>query len=295
VIVLLGVLVAMHPIVNRIRTLTSEVAESSRRGYGSALSTRGSDEVAELARAFERAGREIRSQLDTQERREQALRAFLENTTHDVMIPLTVLKGHLAGIRDKVDHARPLEVEEISSAITEAHYMASLIQNLAAAAKLEAGEPRIQRTPTHLNDVIARAVGRHLPLARERNVQLESSVPEEPIWADADVTLIEQAVSNIIYNAIRYNHPAGHVAVLLDRMGAGGFVIRVLDDGPGIPDSELARLVERHFRGNEARSRAPGGQGIGLHIAYRVSELHGWRLSLSRSEYGGLEVTLEGK
>jgi signal transduction histidine kinase len=68
----------------------------------------------------------------------------------------------------------------------------------------------------------------------------------------------------------------------------------VVDDGPGIPAADLARLVERGFRGDEARSRAPGGSGLGLHIAWRVAQLHTLALRFTASEYGGLEVTLEG-
>lgn len=102
-------------------------------------------------------------------------------------------------------------------------------------------------------------------------------------------------MSNVTYNAVRYNRPLGHVAVILEAVSPDGFCLRVVDDGPGIPAGELSALVERGARGSEARTRAPEGQGLGLHIAYRAAVLHGYRLTLQPSAYGGLEAKLEGE
>jgi two-component system sensor histidine kinase BaeS len=124
-------------------------------------------------------------------------------------------------------------------------------------------------------------------------VEIESATPAEPVAALADLTLLEQAVSNLVYNAIRHNRPGGHAALILDD-DQGRFRLRVIDDGPGISEDELAHLVTRGFRGNDARTRVPGGQGLGLDIAHRVAQLHGFALAFRRSEYGGLEAELAG-
>jgi hypothetical protein len=108
-----------------------------------------------------------------------------------------------------------------------------------------------------------------------------------------DVTLLEQAVSNLVYNAVRYNRAGGHVAVTLD-LTAGGFELRVIDDGPGLSDDDLGRLVERGFRGDAARGRSTGGHGLGLHITHTVARLHGFALAFDNRAEGGLEVTLMG-
>ena len=93
--VLLAVLLAVGPVVRRIRRLTHAVKGSADAGWDGTIPVHGRDELGELARAFEAAGREIRARMATQAKREQTLRDFLANTTHDVMIPLTVLEGHL--------------------------------------------------------------------------------------------------------------------------------------------------------------------------------------------------------
>ncbi|MBJ6764722.1 HAMP domain-containing protein [Myxococcaceae bacterium JPH2] len=292
-VTVLALLVSLGPVVRRLRRLTASARALSSSGYEGEVDVRGGDEVSELARAFDEAAREIRSHLAQRDRRERALRGFLENTTHDVNIPLTVLQGHLAALREDAARGAPVDRERVASAVDEVHYLGSLVQNLATAARLEAGEPSLHRAPVDLNEVVRRCVARHRPVAAQGGLSLEGATPEAATWVDADVTLVEQAVSNLVSNSLRHNRPGGHAAVVLDTT-EGGFLLRVLDDGPGIPDEELPRLSERYFRGNEARTRAPGGRGIGLHIASEVARAHGWRMEMARAGPGGLQVELAG-
>ena len=179
--------------------------------------------------------------------------------------------------------------------MAEAHSIASILHTLAVVAKLDAGEPQLQRGVVDLTALVARVMGRHRPIARQLGVSLESAAPDDPLTAQADVTLLEQAVGNLVYNAVRHNKAGGHVAVILEPAEEGAnFKVCVVDDGPGIPAHELARITERAFRGGAARSRAPEGQGLGLHITHRVAALHGFSLIFKQSEYGGLQVELAG-
>jgi signal transduction histidine kinase len=292
--VMLTLVLALGPVVRRIRQLAADVRSSAQNAYRTSVSRSGHDEISDLARAFDEASQEIRLQVAAKEQRAEALRSFLENTTHDVMIPLSVLQGHLDELRQQAHEQRPAAVALVGQAIGETHYITSLIRNLSLAAKLEAGQPDLQRAALNLSEVIARVVARLTPIARERRIKLEHAVPEAPVWVDGDVTLIEQALGNMIDNAIRYNRDEGNVAVVLDLGRDGRFNLRVIDDGPGIPDDELSRLAERYFRGNQARTRAPGGRGLGLNIARQVADFHGWALELARSEYGGLQVSFSG-
>lgn len=295
VIVLGAALLVAGPLVRRIRRLTREVEQSASAGYTLGVDERGADEVGELSRAFATASRRIRAELDDRERRERALREFLANTTHDLMIPLTVLQGHLAALRDGATGpdaaAGP---DAVRSAMNEAHYMASLVHNLGAAATLDVADAVVHRAPVDLREVVARVAARHRPIAREAGITLDEAVPDAPVLADADVTLVEQAISNLTYNAVRYNHRGGHVAVIVEVAPPGRFCVRVIDDGPGIAEADLARVLARGGRSDAARSRAPEGQGLGLHIALGVAALHGFTLELGAAEGGGLEACLRG-
>lgn len=294
VLTALAALFAMGPVVRRLRRLSAAVRAQASGGYSSDVPATGRDEIAELARSFNEASHEIRRRLEELSARDRALTEFLQSTTHDVMVPLTVLSGHLSDLARASREGRVPEAEKITLALEEAHYLASLLRNLSAAARLEAGEPMLTRHAFDLRGLIERVATRHAPLARERAIELAHAVPEAPVTVVADSTLVEQAVSNLVHNAIRYNRPDGHVALVLEEEAEGRFSIRVIDDGPGIPPEELARVSERRFRGGAARARNPTGLGLGLHIVRDVAERHGWSLELTTPPEGGLSVLLAG-
>jgi signal transduction histidine kinase len=289
----LGIFVTAGTVVERVRRLTRAVRTVAADGYRASVGISGDDELGELARAFDEAGRALQAQITATRAREEALRAFLANTSHDVLLPLTVLRGHLTAIRAQAD-AGTVDPHTIVSAMDEAHYLGSMLHNLAAVAQMDAVDAHLTRHPVDLGALVERVAARHRPLARQRGIEVHHGVPEAPLEVDGDVTLLEQALNNLAYNAVRYNHVGGNVALVLDET-EGGFLLRVIDDGPGVPDALLSRLSERGFRADEARSRAPEGQGLGLAIVRRVADLHGFQLEFLRSEHGGLEARLTGE
>ncbi len=292
-VLLAGVLVAVGPLVRRVRKLEDSVRLSASTRYQTAVPVGGSDEVADLARAFNAAGSEVRVQIDAVEKRERTLRSFVENTTHDVMLPLTVLQGHLTRMRNELARGATPERETVREALEESHYLTSLVQNLGAAAKLEGNEQSLRTDPFSWNSLVERVILRHRTIAAEKGVELDFAVPAEEVRARGDVTLVEQALSNVVHNAVRYNKSGGHVAVLLEAKD-GRFSVRAFDDGPGVPEHELAKIAERSYRTDVARARHPDGMGLGLSIAKDVAERHGFDLSLKKSDAGGLEVEIRG-
>lgn len=286
--VLIAVLAA-GPLVRRIRRLTESVRRAGETGTLE-IDPR-NDEIGELSRALSGDRERLRDKMDALRARDESLTAFVANTTHDVMIPLTVLQGHLVKLRDRLDEGSgPRATTEL--ALEEADYLGALMRNLGIAARLDAGDRPLEKTEVDLVSVVERVVARHAPIAKQTSVSLEHAVPESA-RVEADLTLMEQLVSNLVHNAVRYNDAGGHVAVVLE-LEAARFRVRVLDDGPGVPDGDLARLGERRFRGDAARTRQTKGSGLGLAIARDVAERHGFSLTFEHNEPRGLVVTLEG-
>jgi signal transduction histidine kinase len=290
----LALALSFGSVVRRIRALTRAVGRSASNGYTGAVPAHGTDEISELAHAFDAAGREVRKQLAVTERREKALREYVANTTHDVMIPLTVLRSHLAELEEHAKAGGSVDSALLAQAMTEADYLGALTANLGVASKLDAGEPAVVRTTFDLRALVERVLARHKTIARQRKVLFDGAIPDGPIEVNGDVTLIEQAVNNLVHNAIRYNREGGHVALVLDRRGDDGYVITVADDGAGVPEDELGKLAERGYRGNAARTREKG-QGLGLSIVARVAVLMNMQFALVNRDGGGLEATLMGK
>jgi signal transduction histidine kinase len=289
-VVILVALFAAGPIVRRVRQLTESVRKLGS-GSEEPIHVEGHDEIAELGAAFEQSRRTIHAQLASLRERETALRNYIANTTHDVMLPLSVLQGHLVSLQRRIEAGETLDAKAMLPSIEESQYLGSLLHNLNAAARLEADEGLVHRDPIDLNRLVERVVDRHRPIANRKQIALEVAVPESAIEFRGDLTLLEQALGNVVQNAVRYNRAEGHVAVVLDGTD-DAWTLKVVDDGPGIAQSDHARVVEPSFRGSDARTRHPHGMGLGLHIASDVAERHGLRLALRETEGGGLTVEL---
>ncbi len=286
--VILVALLAAGPLVRRIRRLTDDLSRLHIEG-SAPIEAEGNDEIAELARAFERSRQTIETQLQSLRDREAALRDYITNTTHDVMMPLSVLQGHLVALQQRLEAGEQLPEKAIAPVLEETHYLGSLLHNLNAAARLRARDGLVHRDELELDRLVERVVDRHRPVAKRKGVALEVATPQKPVRFVGDLTLLEQALGNVIQNAIRYNEPGGHVAVVLEG-DSGAFTLHVADDGPGIPEADLQRVLEPEFRGSQARTRHPHGMGLGLHIAKSVAERHALALALSQTPGGGLTV-----
>ncbi len=289
IMVIIVSLLAAGPIVRRVRQLTEAVARIDK-GIDQPIQVAGNDEIADLGRAFEQSRQTIQTQLETLREREAALRNYIANTTHDVMLPLSVLQGHLVSLQQRIEAGEALDAKAIVPSIEESQYLGSLLHNLNAAARLEADTGLGHRDPIDLNRLVERVVERHRPIAKRKQVALELAVPEHPVHFPGDLTLLEQALGNVVQNAVRYNHAGGHVAVVLDGSNET-WSLRIVDDGPGIPEVDRARVLTPSFRGGDARTRHPHGMGLGLHIASDVAKRHGLTLTLSETEGGGLTVS----
>lgn len=301
----LAALLAAGPTIRRIRRIHRAVESESQ----DAIKQEGRDELSALSLVIAEDRARLASQLEKIKQREQTLSDYITNTMHDVMIPLTVLQGHLAEI-ESVDTSENPKAERqtmrperrllLLSAFEEAQYVASLLENLSTAAKLEGVQEAVSKGPAELGKIVERVVARHKPIARRKPIELDFSVPETPIVAAIDATLMERALSNIVHNAVRYGNPGGHVAVILttkvNAPEADSWKLVVLDDGPGVSDDELLQLGQRRFRSEEARTRHAGGQGLGLSIAREVAERFSLKLSFEHGKgaaNSGLKVRLE--
>jgi len=288
--VTLAILLIAGPIVERIRRLTAAVARGDARTIADAR-TSDRDELGELASAFAEREKTIAGQLDELAAREAALREHLAATSHDILLPVTVLQGHLVELERARAANEPLDVSILRGAIDESHYLTSLVFNLNADARLRTGG--VVDAEVDLGLLVERARARNVPIAKHAGISLEVATPDRDVWVRGDTTLLAQAVSNLVHNAICYGRGGGHVAVVLEAK-AGRFTLRVADDGPGVPESVLGALGDRGFRTDAARTRRPEGTGLGLHIVREVCARHGFSVRFGQGDPSGLVVEIEG-
>jgi signal transduction histidine kinase len=288
----LGIALAAWPVVRRLRRLTEEVKDSAKE-FDLQVDVQGRDEVKLLETAFEQVHGRIREQVTGLRRREDALRAFVRNTMHDVMIPLSVLQGHLSAARQLGSLDESQRRDLWTGAVQEAEYVRSILENLNTFAKLEADALPMRDEEFSLGELVERVATRLRVLARSRDVELDYGLPQKDLRLRGDPVLLEQALGNLVHNAVQYSDRGGLVELWLESEGED-YILRVLDEGPGLSDAELARVLEPRFRGEEGRTRNPSGSGLGLHISREIVERHGAHLSLARRSERGLVAEIRG-
>jgi two-component system, OmpR family, phosphate regulon sensor histidine kinase PhoR len=210
--------------------------------------------------------------LTETERVEKTRRDFIANVSHELRTPLTSIQGYTETLLDSApedDHAR----EFLDIIRKSALRMSRLTEDLLTLARVESGEQRFDIQSVAPSDLLQEAVQSFRELARAQNVELRvEDVASASVGADSEA--IHQVFSNLVDNALKYAASGGRI-VLGARPITQGVEFYVQDSGPGIPSEHLARLFERFYRVDKARSRESGGTGLGLAIAKHIVLAHG--------------------
>jgi len=224
------------------------------------------------------------------ERVDHIRRDFVANVSHELRTPLTSLRGYAetllaGGLEDPEHRERFVQVIREQSMRLQA-----MTEDLLTLAEIERPDAAVRAEPFDLRGLARGVVETFRDAAVRRALHV---VPPDgvPVPIVADRARIEQAVSNLVDNAIKYTD-RGHVAV---RVGADPVRawVEVEDSGTGIPAEDLERVFERFYRVDKARSRERGGTGLGLAIVRHVAELHGGRASVTSVVGGGSTFRLE--
>ncbi|HEY7475179.1 MAG TPA: HAMP domain-containing sensor histidine kinase [Vicinamibacterales bacterium] len=284
---------AGYPIVARVRRLTKAARESARQDYSAMAPITGADEISSLGFVFNEAASDIRRRAADAADREEALRRYVANTTEDVAQPLAALEASLSDL-EKTGGLPSAARDQLRQSIREAHRLVSRLTNLASVAALRTSATRAVREPIDMKALVERVVRNHEGLARALDVKIEHAIPPGRVVFPGDAALIEQAITNVVGNAVLYNTPGGRVQIELKGYERDNrFSFRVTDTGPGVSDDEFAGLTaNRRFRGDEGRGGRPGGRGLGLAITREVADRFGLHLDLRRPSGGGFEVEL---
>jgi signal transduction histidine kinase len=225
--------------------------------------------------------------------REESLRRYIGSTTENVTAPLAALEQRLAALAHS-DAPSAIQTD-IRAALADAHSLSMRLQNLSVAATLRMAMESPAVDAVDLGPLVQRVIDRQAGFARAAGVNVTFAPADHPLVAVADAALFEQAVNNLVDNAIRYNRPGGQVAITLERTRDGRFSLRVSDDGPGAPDDVLAKLnANRRFRGDEGRTQRPGHLGLGLAIVREVADRFKMQWAFRRSAKGWFEAELTG-
>jgi two-component system phosphate regulon sensor histidine kinase PhoR len=225
------------------------------------------------------------------ERLERVRQEFLSNVSHELRTPLTAIIAFIetleeGAIDDPADNRRFLSVIR-----KNASRMHNLIDDILELSAIEAGTVTVQPRPVRLSPLIEDVATALHSSAQSRGVTLHNEVSQEAV-VYGEARRLEQMLTNLIDNAIKFNREGGSVRLTHDT-GAKTDRIHVADTGEGIPSEYLPRIFERFYRVDRARSRAMGGTGLGLAIVKHLARAHGGEATVKSEPGTGTTFTIE--
>jgi two-component system OmpR family sensor kinase len=274
------------------RRLLAVQAATERLGAGD-LSARapdeGGDEVAALARSFNRMADELAARARALEAADRTRRQLLADVSHELMTPLTAMRGYIETLSmpevqlDAATRERYLKI-----AMEETHRLERIIGDLLDLARLEDGGASMRRETVDLEALVERVATRHERELDARRIRMTRRVDPAAAFVTGDPDRLEQALQNLASNALRYTPDGGEIIWSAARSGST-VTVTVRDTGPGIPPEHLPYIFNRFHKADGSR-KASGGSGLGLAIVKTIVERHGG--SITAHNDGGAVFTI---
>jgi two-component system, OmpR family, phosphate regulon sensor histidine kinase PhoR len=222
---------------------------------------------------------------------ENVRQEFLSNISHELRTPLTSIIAFVETLEDGAIDDSQNNLRFLGVIRKNAERMHRLIDDISELSLIESGRVRVEIKPKHPSPLIEEIFTNLSAKAIERNIELINEVSDD-VTVFADAVRLEQMLTNLIDNAIKFNREGGSVTVSHTRKETSD-LIAIADAGEGISGDHLQRIFERFYRTDRARSREIGGTGLGLAIVKHLARLHGGEVSVSSTLGKGTTFTIE--
>lgn len=273
----------------------NQLAKAAHQVARGDLTTRavvsGRDEIGQMARHFNYMAEQLEATARQQEELEAMRRDLIAWVSHDLRTPLTSIRAMVEALSDGVVTDKETVERYYRTIRADVLSLNHLINDLFELAQLDAGLV-LEKMPHSLTDLISDALESFRAVGMEKGVEVAGTVGTnlDPVYLNAPK--IGRVLANLLGNAIKYSSSGGCVTMMAERH-EGVVRVTVTDRGPGFAAADLPRVFEKFYRGEEARSRATGGAGLGLAIAQRIVQAHGGHIWAENRAEGGAMVGFE--
>jgi signal transduction histidine kinase len=260
----------------RVKAVNQSIGRIMRGAVHERLPLQGvGDDFDQLANSVNRMLAEIQRLLEE-------VQGASDNIAHDLRTPLARVRTLLERGRDRADTKADLAAIA-DRAIAGLDQAQSIITALLRIGEIEGGQRRAAFCNVDLNEIAAAAGDLYAPIAEEKQLQfVVQTDARSPVYGDRD--LLIEAVANLVDNAIKFAPPGGDVRLVVEEEAAKGPLIRVVDNGPGIPSAERTAVMTRFYRVD--KSRHVKGSGLGLSIVLAIVNLHDFDIAVDDANPG---------
>jgi two-component system, OmpR family, sensor kinase len=278
--------VVFGPVRRRLRAVEDATEQLGKGDLGARAPEHGGDEVAALARSFNRMAEELRIRAEKLQVSDRVRRQLLADVSHELNTPLTAMRGYIETL-SMPDLALDPSTRQryVTIVMEETQRLERIIGDLLDLARLEGGGTAMRQSHVDVPALFERVAARHERDLQTRRIELVQRVDREADTLVGDPDRLEQAIQNLAANALRHTPEGGRLTLSAERTGD---IVRlsVRDSGSGIASEQLPHIFDRFYKGDASRKSA-GGSGLGLSIVKAIVERHGGRIT-ARNEAGAV-------
>ena len=232
-----------------------------------------------LTEDIEKFAKNKKIEIDTLKIREEYRKDFLGNISHELKTPLFTVQGYILTLLDGALADKAVRKKYLQRAQKGVERLIYIIKDLDLITKLEVGDLNLELSAFDVIELIQSVFELVEMKAGKKNISLTFDMNyETPIYVRADRDKIQQVLSNLIVNSIKYGHRDGTTEVSVENLIRNKVIVRITDNGEGIPEEHIPRLFERFYRVDKSGSRKEGGSGLGLSIVKHIIEAHGEKI-----------------
>lgn len=267
-----------------IAALIEGIKRMARGDLSGRVKVSGIDEMARLAETFNQMSEKLENLDNTRNE-------FVSNASHELKTPLATMKIMLESMMYQEDMDPALRLEFMTDINKELERLGQIVTDLLILVQSDAHDYQIVKKSLILKEVAEDTVRRLRPMAQEKEQTIVFKALSECAM-QGNTLKLQQAIYNLVDNAIKYSAKGDSVLVTLKQEGKTA-VLEVADSGPGIPKKDQSHIFDRFYRVDRARSRATGGNGLGLSIVHQAVILHEGRVSVLSEEGKGTTFRIE--
>jgi len=249
-------------------------------------------DMSTLQEEVEKFAQNKKLEIETLKDRENYRKEFMGNVSHELKTPLFTVQGYILTLLDGALKDKKVREKYLNRASKGVDRLIYIVRDLDMITKLESGDLTLNKENFNLLEVVQNVFDLLEMKAAKKDITLTfDSFYPEPVWVYADKEKIQQLLTNLIVNSIKYGKKQGATVVSLEELNKEKLMIKVSDNGIGIARNNINRLFERFYRVDKSGSRKEGGSGLGLSIVKHIIEAHKERISVESQLGEGSEFS----
>ncbi|MBC2844185.1 sensor histidine kinase [Winogradskyella flava] len=228
-----------------------------------------------LTKEIDKYAKDKKFEIEALKIREEYRREFIGNVSHELKTPLFTVQGYIDTLLDGGIDDEKIRKKYLNRASKGVERLTYIIKDLDMITKLEVGDLSLNKEHFDIVKLVENVFELFEMKAAKKNITLTFDIDYgEPIMVYADIERIQQVLTNLIVNSIKYGREMGTTEVSIENLIKNKVIVRITDNGEGIKEENLPRLFERFYRVDKSGSRKEGGSGLGLSIVKHIVEAH---------------------